>query len=582
MREAFERLLVGRTLAGRYELGEAIGSGGMSVVYRGVDRVLGRPVAVKVISLPAENDQARENLRERFRREAASAARIAHHPNVVQVYDYGTDEALGLDFIVMELLRGRDLKQALALASLPRAEALRVLRETARGLAAGHREGIVHRDVKPANVFLAGQEGRLDYVRILDFGIAKPLRTDDDELTLTGLGQLPHSPAYASPEQLDPDAAVTPASDVYQLGLIGYELLTGERAYSEGERVRIRAGEEVPLVDTPRWRAVSAPLREVIARALRRDPAARYPDAAAFADALADAEEAASHAPVDDPRGHAPEDDDRTMLADAAPPPSIPLAEPTALGFAAVPPAVEPVSDEPYQQPVAARLPRRVSRLVWIAPLLLLAAALAVWASRRPATAPGPLARTDTGEVAALDRKFLRLEGDASEATEMDSVLREIRAKRDSGSATGLSTLDDSEAAQGVSNAHDATAIQNAVLDLHAAWSAGDLDRMMGHYAERVDYYGAEGVSRSFIRRDRAKSIERYGVRKITIRRQASIFLRPDLSRVLVDKDWDFEGHGERWTGSMRQEIVFQKIDGDWKIVSEKTNQVYAENRERM
>ncbi|HEX8905398.1 MAG TPA: serine/threonine-protein kinase, partial [Longimicrobiaceae bacterium] len=311
MRQPFERALVGRTLAGRYELSGVIGSGGMSVVYEGTDRVLGRPVAVKVVALPADSEEMRANLRERFRREAASAARIAHHPNVVQVYDYGTDPELDLDFIVMERLRGRDLKQALAQGGLPPGEAVRILREAARGLAAGHREGIVHRDVKPANVFLVGEDGRLDYVRVLDFGIAKPLQPDgDDALTLTTAGQLPHSPAYASPEALDPEADVTPASDVYGLGLIAYELLTGERAYSEAERKRIRAGEEVPLAATPRWNAVSPPLREVVARAVRRDPGERYPDAAAFADALADADDATLL--------HPGAEDEHTIIAPAA------------------------------------------------------------------------------------------------------------------------------------------------------------------------------------------------------------------------------------------------------------------------
>src|SRR3954466_10944836 len=120
MRQPFERLLVGRRLAGRYELAEAIGAGGMSVVYRGTDLVLGRPVAVKVAAPPADSDEMRANLRERFRREAGSAARITHHPNVVQVYDYGTDAELDLDFIVMELLRGRDLKEALARGRIER------------------------------------------------------------------------------------------------------------------------------------------------------------------------------------------------------------------------------------------------------------------------------------------------------------------------------------------------------------------------------------------------------------------------------------------------------------------------------
>ncbi|HEX2078155.1 MAG TPA: serine/threonine-protein kinase, partial [Longimicrobium sp.] len=212
MRRGFEGLMVGRTLAGRYEVVEALARGGMSVVFRGVDRTLGREVGVKVVSLAAASDQALGNFRERFRREAASAARI-QHPNVVQIFDYGTDPELELDFIVMELLRGRDLKETLAAGPLPREVALRVLAEAARGVAAGHRAGIVHRDVKPANVFLLG-DGGIDGVKILDFGIAKPLE-DDPEHALTTIGSLPHSPAYASPEQLDPGVPVTAASDVY-------------------------------------------------------------------------------------------------------------------------------------------------------------------------------------------------------------------------------------------------------------------------------------------------------------------------------------------------------------------------------
>jgi eukaryotic-like serine/threonine-protein kinase len=284
-------------LAGRYRRGEPLGHGGMSTVYRALDLSLNREVAVKVIRTEAAPRVDPAHLRERFRREAATAARIPPHPNLVQVYDYGTDPQLDLDFIVMELLRGRDLKQELRNGPPAVAVALRILLHVARGLAAGHRAGVVHRDVKPGNVLLVGEAG-VDSVRVLDFGIAKavagdPEDVDDADDDLTRVGGLPHTPAYASPEQLDPSVPVTPASDVYQLGLLGYELLAGTRPFEAEERERIRAGMDVPLAGRGRWREVPPAAREVLETALQRDPAGRYPDAAAFAEALsvADAEE---------------------------------------------------------------------------------------------------------------------------------------------------------------------------------------------------------------------------------------------------------------------------------------------------
>ncbi|MFL5382049.1 MAG: protein kinase domain-containing protein [Longimicrobiaceae bacterium] len=567
MRQPFERLLVGRKLAGRYELEEAIGAGGMSVVYRGTDRVLGRPVAVKVVALPADSDEARENLRERFRREAGSAARIAHHPNVVQVYDYGTDAELDLDFIVMELLRGRDLKEALRQGPVPRAEALRILGDAARGLAAGHREGIVHRDVKPANVFLVGEDGQVEYVRILDFGIAKPMEPDEDSLTLTGIGQLPHSPAYASPEQLDPDAPVTPASDVYQLGLIGYELLAGARPYADAERQRIRAGEEVAPPETAAWAAVEPPLREVIARALRRDPAERYPDAGAFADALDAADGAAPSdaAPSDD-------DDDATVLLPAA----APLGATDAL--AAVPPGappvvpvpVEPVSSEPLSLPSPAVPARHFRPAALGIPVVLVLLALAVWATRRQPASRTAAVAADTGDVSALHDRFLRLQGEVAGGVPGSAAAESAAAAPDT-----ASSVQEREAAQ----RQDAAAVQAEVIDLHAAWAAGDLDRVMRHYADRVDYFGVEGAPKSFVRRNIARTVEQYPRRTITIDGQATVFDRPDLARVLVTKEWDFGGGREHWTGSMRQELMLRLSGGEWRIVSEKSNEVFRQSR---
>ena len=268
---ALAALLVGRTLADRYEIEEMIGRGGMSLVYRARDRRLHRPVAVKIISLPADDEAQHLLLRQRLRREAAAAARVPPHPNVVQVYDYGTDVTLDLDFIAMELLSGRNLRAVLNERTPDFAEATRIVREAARGLAAGHRAGIVHRDVKPPNIVVT-DDAAPGNVKLLDFGIAKVLEEVlEDDLTRTG--HVPHSPAYASPEQRAPGSEVTAASDVYQLALVAREMLIGSREI-DGEEGR------------ERWMDLPEALRSVLEQALRPAPEGRYPDAAAFAEAF--------------------------------------------------------------------------------------------------------------------------------------------------------------------------------------------------------------------------------------------------------------------------------------------------------
>ncbi|MEX2583560.1 MAG: serine/threonine-protein kinase [Gemmatimonadota bacterium] len=339
MNDPLERLLIGRSLVGRYAIEEVIGRGGMSIVYRARDERLGRHVALKILRFPSDVAATeRDHLRERLKREAAAAARIPPHPNVVQIYDYGTDEELDLDFIAMELLQGRDLKELLRSSGLGLPEAQRVLIEAARGIAAGHRAGLVHRDVKPANVFLTGDRD-LEMVKILDFGIAKALDPGIEEDDLTRDGRIPHSPAYTSPEQLDLTRPVTPASDVYQLGLLAYEMLAGERPYTERQRERIHEGDRVPLEARGRWREVSDRVSAAVARALEPRPEDRFADAAEFARALDGPPGAVAAHGV----ARIAADDDETLFAPgrpvkAVPRPGIDLRTPAlvAAAFAAV------------------------------------------------------------------------------------------------------------------------------------------------------------------------------------------------------------------------------------------------------
>jgi hypothetical protein len=327
-----EGLLLGRVLGDRYRIEEVIGRGGMGAVYRAVDERLGRQVAVKVITVTGGTDvEARERIRARFLREARAAAALPHHPNVVPVYDYGSDAALGLDYLVMELLRGSDLATYLGRSGPPPlATGLRILYEAARGLAVGHRAGLIHRDVKPGNIFLTETGPNEIQVRMVDFGIAKLVDDEDTASQLTQDGRAPHSPAFASPEQLRGLASLTPASDVFSMGAVGFQLLTGERPFSESDRNRMSLGMPVE-VPSPRHfnPAIPEAAAEIVKRSLGFDAADRFADAEEMAKALDGALRGMPDVPIAPYPGasasaivHRPaaDDDERTQLMDGSEP----------------------------------------------------------------------------------------------------------------------------------------------------------------------------------------------------------------------------------------------------------------------
>jgi TonB family protein len=278
----FEGLLSGQVLADRYLVQNVIGRGGMGAVYRALDQRLGRPVALKVIMVPGADAGQQEHLRQRFLREAQAAARL-RHPHVVTAHDFGTDQALGLDYLVMELLEGEDLASRTANGRrLPPAAALAIVSQAARGLAAGHRTGMVHRDVKPGNLFLELDEHGEVQVRILDFGIAQ---VAFDEPSLAVAGRAPLSPTYAAPEQLRGDERITPAADVFSLAAVTLFLLTGQRPFS-GDAATQEAEAGAALERLSSVPEVTPDVAGVLRRALEMDPARRWSDASVFRHAL--------------------------------------------------------------------------------------------------------------------------------------------------------------------------------------------------------------------------------------------------------------------------------------------------------
>ncbi|CAN5770686.1 hypothetical protein BH23GEM5_BH23GEM5_28850 [soil metagenome] len=354
----FERLLTGRALVDRYRIEEVIGRGGFAAVYRATDQRLGRTVAVKVMTVAAPDADARDRLQARFNREARVAASL-QHPNVATVYDFGTDPELELDFLVMELLQGEDLAARLARSGAPPLEeALRILRDAARGIAAGHHGGLIHRDVKPGNIFLAMRD-RPDSFRVcvLDFGIARFTVPGNDATPLTR-GAAPHSPGYASPEQLQGGVDLTPASDVFSLGVVAYHVLSGERPFAQGEIAHAASLEALPPLGT-RNPAVPPAVEAVVQRALAYAPEDRFPDAQAMADALDEAYEKI--------RGEAPQP--------AALPAPVPIREAA--------PALRPAAT-----PVAPRPQRASPVLLAGVPLVIVALLMAWWAQGRDEPEP--------------------------------------------------------------------------------------------------------------------------------------------------------------------------------------------------
>ncbi len=263
-------------IAERYEVGEVIGRGGMAEVFAGTDRRLGRQVAVKLL-LPAM--AAQPDIRTRFEAEARAAASLSH-PNAVAVFDTG--EFDGVPYIVMERLGGETLGDRMAGGPVDPAWLVKVMSEVLGALGAAHAVGLIHRDVKPANILL-GADGR---AMVADFGIAKSLEAGDGG-DLTNTGQLLGTPAYIAPERLEGIAA-GPRSDLWALGVVAYEALAGFKPFSGPTTMAtaraVMSGTHRPLSEARP--DLDTGLVATIERAMAHDPSARFTSAQEMATAL--------------------------------------------------------------------------------------------------------------------------------------------------------------------------------------------------------------------------------------------------------------------------------------------------------
>jgi serine/threonine protein kinase len=264
-------------IAGRYQIEQRLGAGGMSTVFKATDSVLERPVAVKLL---AEHLAEDEDFVARFRREALSAARL-QHPNIVQVFDSGQDPDSLRHYIVMEYVDGPSCADLLRERKrLEIEETVQLVRDACHGLDYAHRAGVVHRDVKPGNLLVARETHT---TKLADFGIAKAA----EQTRITQVGSVLGTAAYLSPEQARGEEA-GPASDIYSLGVCTYQFLTGRLPHEYGSLTELALKQQQEAVQpiTDLRPEVPAELDEAVRLCLERDPGSRYRSALELAQAL--------------------------------------------------------------------------------------------------------------------------------------------------------------------------------------------------------------------------------------------------------------------------------------------------------
>src|SRR5882724_3016506 len=274
----------GDLIADRYQIERFIGRGGMAEVFAGLNVRTGKRVALKWIR-PALATTTEALAR--FRREAVAAGRI-HHPNVVTVFD--VVEHKSATWLVMELLEGETLSEILnRVERMDAEEAVMLLIPAMRGVAAAHAHGVVHRDLKPDNIFICrATEGQRRAAKVLDFGVSKLSDEAGDQVSITVTGNLVGTPTYMAPEQVRGNKVVDPRSDVYSLGVVLYQMLAGRPPF-QGQ-VYSALMIEIATMDPPRLRSfrpdLSAELETIVHKAMARELDRRYPDVTSFVHAL--------------------------------------------------------------------------------------------------------------------------------------------------------------------------------------------------------------------------------------------------------------------------------------------------------
>ncbi|HTR53699.1 MAG TPA: protein kinase [Kofleriaceae bacterium] len=434
-RKAAGDRLLGETLDGRYVVLRKIGEGGMGVVYAVRHAVIERPLAIKVLKREAMRDSATVR---RFVQEAKAASRIGH-PNIVDVTDFGTTPD-GMTYSVMEFVDGTTLARTIKEAApMPPERAVRIASQIARALGAAHDKGIVHRDLKPENVFLVDRDGRPDFVKIVDFGIAKvtPAEGAAEGPKLTRQGTIFGTPEYMAPEQATGRGDTDHRVDIYALGTILYEMLCGRVPHKGANVMQTIAMQMLDDVKPPSVvnpaAGVPPPLEAIVMRALAKNRDDRYPkmsDLLAALDGVAGSLAAAAGATLTLAPLPPGADPDITPVPHAprrAKPPTRPLHEPE---FVAAPLSLHHAFED--SAPIARRRPRWPYALAVIALLAAVGAVVVVVLHPAGGDEQAARARRDAA-VTARDAEQVAVAPDAQPVEPASDAGVLVLAPRDAG-----------------------------------------------------------------------------------------------------------------------------------------------------
>ena len=608
--------LVGTVLADKYRIEAPLGSGGMCDVYRAIHSLIGKQVAVKLLKPELAADP---KISQRFEQEALAASRV-RHPHAIDVTDFGVDQH-NRPFIVMELVEGKTIGELLrenGPFTVERTAA--ILRQVAGALEAAHSAGVIHRDVKPDNIMIAEYEGG-DWVEVADFGVAKIQEDVNRRAALTGANFLIGTPRYMSPEQCE-EKPVNARSDIYSLGVVIYEMLTGDAPFEgNSTRLLIAHSTEPPMPLSLKRPDIAPAVEAVVMRALHKDPSRRpqsalefsrdFSEAAGLAlpseeDALASGSLSRVNVPLsEDPYDEAtlvrkrqrevegpeglPEN-----VADIADEnaydtnPEMPRSKGNSARFVAARVTSADKSDEappgPVPHPVAAPSSsgaRKKTAILYgsmlaIAFLVGLVAFLATRDGREPAApAAGRTASEPAPAPAPPPNAEVAEDGVDSTPEPLTNV---TQPQEEAPLPPSIEPAKLSEA--------QLAAIQKQVAATLDGWATSmekrDLNSHLSFYAPKVDtYYLKRGVNRDYVREDRARALAVYDDLNFQFSNVNVRVLDNQGRRAVAtfDKRWDFKGQRNS-SGSVREMVWLERSGGKWRITGERDWKVHYMNNE--